>query len=239
MNEKIEKNEKNENQNAMKSNNTNYNENVDDIFDSKIYRNFLIVNIFVIDDFNANEFEMKNEKNELNEQEKNNYIDWQKNFYEYRVMINMYVMQNNKKMFKWIQKIDENDWIKNQYDDEIALLIDDVKTNIKRHDVNKLKFIVINIRFDKSNCKFISITLIVINKKQWRTKIETILLQKWKRHIDYSLKIIFEILNQIHNVDIDDVVAIKKTYKRWKIQSHRFVDVKFVQFDKKNNNKFV
>ena len=75
MNEKIEKNEKNKNQNAMKNNNTNYNENVDDIFDSEIYRDFLIVNIFVIDDFNANEFEMKNEKNELNEQEKNNYID--------------------------------------------------------------------------------------------------------------------------------------------------------------------
>ena len=75
MNEKIEKNEKNENQNAMKSNSTNYDENVDDIFDSKIYRNFLIVNIFVIDDFNANEFEMKNEKNELNEQKENNYID--------------------------------------------------------------------------------------------------------------------------------------------------------------------
>ena len=125
-------------------------------------------------------------------------------------MINMYVMQNSKKMLKWTQKIDENDWIKDQYDDEIALFIDDVKTNIKRHDVNRVNFIIVNIRFDKSNVKFISITLIVINKKQWHTKVENVLLQKWKRHMNYSLRITLEILSQIHNVDVDDIDAIKR-----------------------------
>ena len=56
----------------MKSNSINYVEDVDDAFDLEVYRKFLNVNAFVIDDFDASEVE---EKNVMNEKEEDNYID--------------------------------------------------------------------------------------------------------------------------------------------------------------------